>query len=624
MDCEGSDFPITNYSAEASEQVPEYFSLMFPSEWDKMGCLSLCVSEVSQNAADLCALAQAAQCHPTIPDSDIFCNTAQVCSCVNVNGAEFFYTTPAGTFCATTQEAADQLAVSYACEHCGDPQTTVQLGNLDSCTCFGVAYSERPAFSGTTPVVWLLNAGALPDGLELNQATGRISGTPTVAGTYTFALKAILADGNYAVKTYSITVLEITTTALDQYTLGVAYSFQMQATGGSGSYLWRIANGTLPTGLTMTSTGLISGTPTAAGSAAIQFQVIDTICEAANQSYFTPMVSVSATSLTTLRTRRGYAEYMAGGTGDLYKKVTYSGYARQTTYTRPSPSGGVGEDYCGGAQYIYSGSSEIDVFGNFISSHRKDLFVACPTSPEFSCRDIFGDPEATISKLLGYCWPADPQSCDTCSDDESEWTFKRDDATHNPVDYPYNIVNSRQATSISPTSYSRVSSSGTSVAFHSCYLGYLEQPLQPNPINFPSSTLSAVPAYYVDPRTDINYTATLSEPFTAQDAIDGQLQYYSNGRTSENKPDSVVWTYDYINNIQSRTTSVDFVLNCTNLVDTESYTVRYELWRSDGQKTQTTVVFTASGTSHTITGSLPTPPSGYTITLKNVTIGFTP
>lgn len=625
IDCPGSDFPITNYSAEGAEQVPTFNGLVFPNNWDKFGCFSLCVSEVSQNAADLCALAQQAQCNPEIPVGDaIFYSTEQVCTCTFFGGAEFFYITPAGTFSATTQEAADAQAHAYACQHCGDITTSVRLGTLDACTCLGSAYAESILHSGVTPVSWLIIAGDLPDGLSMNPSTGRITGTSTAAGTFVFTVKAFLADGNYGTREYFITVLTISTTALTSYTLGEAYSLQLQAAGGSGSYAWKVANGTLPAGLTLSSTGLISGTPTAAGSDTIQFQVIDLQCEAVNQSYFTPLVSTSTLSLTTVRTVRGYAEYMAGGTGDLYKKVTYTGYARQTAYTRPSPSGGVGEDYCAGAQYLYSGSSEIDIYGNFISSHRKDLYVACTTSPEFSCRDIFNDPEATISKLLGYCWPADPQSCPTCSADENDWVFKRDDATHNPADFPYNIVNSRQATSIAPTTYSRVSSSGAVVAFHSCYLGYLEQPSQPNPIGFPSSTLNAIPAYYVDPRTDINYTATLSEPYTAQEAINSQLQYYSNSKTSENRPSYLTWTQDYINNIQSRTTSVDFTLACSNLVDGESYTVRYALFRSDGNETEVTVVFTASGTTHTVTGSLPTPPDGMTITLKNVSIGYTP
>jgi hypothetical protein len=57
-------------------------------------------------------------------------------------------------------------------------------------------------------------------------------------------------------------VLEITTTVLDSFTVGVPYMFQLLAAGGSGSYRWKIVSGTLPPGLVLDASGLIHGTPT--------------------------------------------------------------------------------------------------------------------------------------------------------------------------------------------------------------------------------------------------------------------------------------------------------------------------------------------------------------------------
>ena len=48
--------------------------------------------------------------------------------------------------------------------------------------------------------------------------------------------------------------------------VGVSYSFQFAATGGSGSYLWSVLSGTLPAGLTLSGGGLLAGTPTTAGT----------------------------------------------------------------------------------------------------------------------------------------------------------------------------------------------------------------------------------------------------------------------------------------------------------------------------------------------------------------------
>lgn len=47
-------------------------------------------------------------------------------------------------------------------------------------------------------------------------------------------------------------------------TVGQSYSYQMAATGGTPPYTWTGAN--LPPGLSISTGGLISGTPTSAGS----------------------------------------------------------------------------------------------------------------------------------------------------------------------------------------------------------------------------------------------------------------------------------------------------------------------------------------------------------------------
>jgi hypothetical protein len=53
------------------------------------------------------------------------------------------------------------------------------------------------------------------------------------------------------------------------------YSYQMSAYGGSGSYTWSIWSGSLPAGLSMNSSGLISGTPTTAQYTLVYIRVTD-------------------------------------------------------------------------------------------------------------------------------------------------------------------------------------------------------------------------------------------------------------------------------------------------------------------------------------------------------------
>ena len=60
----------------------------------------------------------------------------------------------------------------------------------------GVAYSQRLFANGTEPITWRVAAGELPKGLNLNETTGVISGTPTAVGTATFTVKAENSVGN--------------------------------------------------------------------------------------------------------------------------------------------------------------------------------------------------------------------------------------------------------------------------------------------------------------------------------------------------------------------------------------------------------------------------------------------
>ena len=78
----------------------------------------------------------------------------------------------------------------------------------------------------------------------------------------------------------SITVasqLQITTTSLPGAIVNVIYPpQQLQASGGVPPYTWSLATGSsLPAGLTLSAAGVVSGTPTAAGSFSFTVQVKD-------------------------------------------------------------------------------------------------------------------------------------------------------------------------------------------------------------------------------------------------------------------------------------------------------------------------------------------------------------
>ena len=74
----------------------------------------------------------------------------------------------------------------------------------------------------------------------------------------------------------SVSKLTITTTSLPAAVEGQNYSQTLQASGGTAPYKWSLnPGGSLPVGLTLSDSGVISGTPTEAGSFSISVSVSD-------------------------------------------------------------------------------------------------------------------------------------------------------------------------------------------------------------------------------------------------------------------------------------------------------------------------------------------------------------
>jgi hypothetical protein len=126
-----------------------------------------------------------------------------------------------------------------------------------------------------------LASGSLPAGLTLG-ADGKISGTPTTLGTSGF--KVQVTDSQtpkqaVATASESITVntpLAISSTSpLTAGSVGVPYSSALQATGGVPPYTWTLTSGVLPAGLSLASSGVISGTPTNQETQSFTVQVAD-------------------------------------------------------------------------------------------------------------------------------------------------------------------------------------------------------------------------------------------------------------------------------------------------------------------------------------------------------------
>ena len=80
--------------------------------------------------------------------------------------------------------------------------------------------------------------------------------------------------------------LAISTTSLASGQLQAGYTASLQAAGGTPPYAWSVSTGALPTGLTLSfTTGIISGTPSAAGSFPFTLQVSDSVGATASAGF---------------------------------------------------------------------------------------------------------------------------------------------------------------------------------------------------------------------------------------------------------------------------------------------------------------------------------------------------
>lgn len=141
-------------------------------------------------------------------------------------------------------------------------------------TVYGDTLTES---GGTAPFTWLVSSGSLPAGISLN-ADGVLSGTPTATGTFTFTVQITDANSQTATQATSLTVspgVSTTFAAPPGGEVNVAYTDTLTATGGTTPYTWSVNAGSLPPGITLTSGGVLTGTPTTAGSYSFSVNVTD-------------------------------------------------------------------------------------------------------------------------------------------------------------------------------------------------------------------------------------------------------------------------------------------------------------------------------------------------------------
>lgn len=138
----------------------------------------------------------------------------------------------------------------------------------------GVPFSQQlTASGGTGAVTFTVQPGTLPAGFTLTTA-GLLGGTPTGPEVQTFVIVATDTVGCLAQRSFTVTVVNgtpplpgcpvitLSPTVLPDGAVGVAYSQTITASGGTAPFTFTRTAGSIPTGLTLTTAGVLAGTPT--------------------------------------------------------------------------------------------------------------------------------------------------------------------------------------------------------------------------------------------------------------------------------------------------------------------------------------------------------------------------
>ena len=272
----------------------------------------------------------------------------------------------------------------------------------------GVAYSQViSASGGTAPYTNYTVTGALPAGLTLG-SDGTLSGIPTAGGNFSFTISVTdgsTGTGPYTVsQAYSLTVnaptITLSPTTLPDGQYGQTYSaVTFGASGGTAPYgNFSVTNGSLPTGMTLSSAGVLSGTPGATG--AFTFTVTASDASSGTGPYtgsatYTLHVTQAVLTITANNQSKTY------GQANPALTVSYSGFingdnsssltVQPTVTVSSTPTSGVGT-----YQIIVSGASD----ANYTIVYVNGTLTVNPATLLVTANDqsrYFGTPNPTLT-----------------------------------------------------------------------------------------------------------------------------------------------------------------------------------------------------------------------------------
>ena len=265
-------------------------------------------------------------------------------------------------------------------------QTSVQAG-----VALDVAFTAGGILGTAT---WSETGDALPSGISLDSATGHLHGTTSSIGTFNIIVKATDTNGCFGTSAYTLSVtcptITVTRNPSGAFPAGIfntAYTGQsVIATGGSGSYTYAVTSGALPTGLSLSPAGAISGTPTATGLFNFAVTATDTASSCTGTSA-TLSISIAPVAVGDSYPAASHlvdnTQFVITG-GTTTSPATPFVSSATNLITNDLPSGGVAATPVTNAATSAGGSVTIAADGTFIYTPKVNSAAAAITSDSFT------------------------------------------------------------------------------------------------------------------------------------------------------------------------------------------------------------------------------------------------
>src|SRR6185295_10035002 len=136
------------------------------------------------------------------------------------------------------------------------------------------------------PYTWTMDS--TPPGFSLDPNTGILSGTALTSASYSFNVfvrDAFNQTASRALTLVTGNAITITNGVLKTGSVGVTYSENLFASGGTPPYQWQITDGTIPGVNVDFSTGVLAGTPILTGVFSVNIKVTDSVGQTATKAF---------------------------------------------------------------------------------------------------------------------------------------------------------------------------------------------------------------------------------------------------------------------------------------------------------------------------------------------------